>query len=271
MRKVKRVLAVLSSAAMIISTIGMTTYANDALDVADPANKSNFSERQLEWAEKIAKERPYNDLVEPLVEFVYENCYSKARVIENMTDENGNSYCMVNYYYTDTDVKPAVEAFLKKNGYDSSKVVFNAVGEHIANEKKITDPFEAFAILWKYVADNNLDWAVNMGSFDHSKITVSVYEDKIEDAKAVVEKNNIDDDLIEWNLWGVRHYTTNDTSSDLGDANDDGKTNVRDCACIANALANGKADSLPDQADYNQDTHKNVRDAAAISNDLANK
>ena len=60
-------------------------------------------------------------------------------------------------------------------------------------------------------------------------------------------------------------------SSDLGDANDDGKTNVRDCAFIASALAKGNAESLPPVADYNLDGSRDVRDAAAISKDLARK
>lgn len=66
----------------------------------------------------------------------------------------------------------------------------------------------------------------------------------------------------------------NDSREDdmlFGDANGDGKFNVRDCACIAEALANGDADSLPPVADYNLDGEKNVRDAAAISNVLAGK
>ena len=57
----------------------------------------------------------------------------------------------------------------------------------------------------------------------------------------------------------------------IGDANNDGTVNVRDCALIASSIANGKADSLPDTADYNKDGKKNVRDAAAISKDLASK
>ena len=56
-----------------------------------------------------------------------------------------------------------------------------------------------------------------------------------------------------------------------GDANSDGVNNVRDCAFIANVLANGNSESLPDTADYNKDGKKNVRDAAAISKDLASK
>ena len=56
-----------------------------------------------------------------------------------------------------------------------------------------------------------------------------------------------------------------------GDANQDGKVNVRDAAAIASALAKGKVDSLKCQicADYNEDGKVNVRDAAAIAKDLA--
>lgn len=56
-----------------------------------------------------------------------------------------------------------------------------------------------------------------------------------------------------------------------GDANGDGVKSIRDCAFIANALANAKADSLPDTADYNRDGKKDVRDAAAIANYLATR
>ncbi len=59
------------------------------------------------------------------------------------------------------------------------------------------------------------------------------------------------------------------TSAISGDANGDGKLNVRDCAFIAAALAEGKGDTLPIAADYNEDGKKNVRDAAAIASFLA--
>ncbi len=54
-----------------------------------------------------------------------------------------------------------------------------------------------------------------------------------------------------------------------GDANNDGKTNARDCAFIANALAKGQADTLPLAADFTEDGRINVRDAAAIASYLA--
>jgi len=54
-----------------------------------------------------------------------------------------------------------------------------------------------------------------------------------------------------------------------GDANLDGKVNVRDCAFIATKLAEAKGDTLPSNADYNEDGKINVRDAAALASDLA--
>lgn len=60
-------------------------------------------------------------------------------------------------------------------------------------------------------------------------------------------------------------FTVGAGSSDdilWGDANLDGKVNVRDCATIASALAKGQGDKLPVNADYNRDDKKNVRDAA---------
>ena len=55
----------------------------------------------------------------------------------------------------------------------------------------------------------------------------------------------------------------------LGDANEDGKVNVRDAAHIAKCLAQGRNSSLPSSADFNEDGKVNVRDAAAIAKHLA--
>ena len=56
-----------------------------------------------------------------------------------------------------------------------------------------------------------------------------------------------------------------------GDANLDGKVDVRDCAYIARKLAKGQGDKLPDNADFNDDGKTDVRDAAAIARYLANR
>ncbi len=57
----------------------------------------------------------------------------------------------------------------------------------------------------------------------------------------------------------------------VGDANEDGLLNVRDCAFIALMLAQGKVDNIPIIADYTVDDKINVRDAAAIAKYLSQK
>ena len=59
------------------------------------------------------------------------------------------------------------------------------------------------------------------------------------------------------------------TIEQKGDANGDGKVNVRDAAHIAKVLAQGKASELTLDADFNGDGKVNVRDAAAIAKFLA--
>jgi len=58
-------------------------------------------------------------------------------------------------------------------------------------------------------------------------------------------------------------------TGEKGDANGDGKLNVRDAAHIASKLAKGQSNELPSNADFNSDTKINVRDAAAIATYLA--
>ncbi|MGN0613045.1 MAG: dockerin type I domain-containing protein [Porcipelethomonas sp.] len=50
-----------------------------------------------------------------------------------------------------------------------------------------------------------------------------------------------------------------------GDANLDGKADVRDCSYIARQLSIGEQSALPDSADYNGDGVKNIRDAAELA------
>ena len=54
-----------------------------------------------------------------------------------------------------------------------------------------------------------------------------------------------------------------------GDADQDGRLNVRDAAFIARKLAERKSDELPETADFNEDGIVNIRDAAAIAIYLA--
>ena len=55
----------------------------------------------------------------------------------------------------------------------------------------------------------------------------------------------------------------------LGDANGDGKCDIRDAAYIAKAISTGKASALPLTADYNKNGKVDIRDAAAIAMKLS--
>ncbi len=63
---------------------------------------------------------------------------------------------------------------------------------------------------------------------------------------------------------------TGTSETTIGDANGDGKLDVRDAAYIARMLAGGQGDEIPLTADFNGDGQVNVRDAAAIARFLAN-
>ena len=65
--------------------------------------------------------------------------------------------------------------------------------------------------------------------------------------------------------------TTPQVTGILGDANSDGKLDVRDAAYIARMLAQRDTEKLPKNADFNEDGQINVRDAAAIARFLAKK
>ena len=71
----------------------------------------------------------------------------------------------------------------------------------------------------------------------------------------IVEAENVSDDAH--------------ADNQKGDANLDGKVNVRDAAFIAKFLSLGKYDELCECADFNGDGKVNVRDAAAIASYLA--
>lgn len=55
----------------------------------------------------------------------------------------------------------------------------------------------------------------------------------------------------------------------LGDANEDGELNVRDCAFIASKLAKELINELPGYSNYNGDGIIDVRDVAALAKELA--
>ncbi len=70
-------------------------------------------------------------------------------------------------------------------------------------------------------------------------------------------------------MLGMKYEVASDVELVKGDANGDGKFNVRDAAFIASAVAKATELEVNIANDYNEDGKVNVRDAAAMARDLS--
>ena len=115
-----------------------------------------------------------------------------------------------------------------------------------------------------YVYDTEEITAEEISGYQYSYNVLAGEELKIEKViDNVKDENNVINNKYDM------FFTISDAL--VGDANLDGKVDVRDCAYIARMLAAGQGNELPDNVDFNDDGEKNVRDAAAIARYLANR
>ena len=207
----------------------------------------------------------------------------------------------VHVLYYDESVLPDIKAFVNDNINDPNMVEY-INGEPNVNGK-ISNVFEVKRLLESYVNNNGYsdkislensndnaedkcwtkdDTKVFMKIYDYSNAAdlrnpdkySSIAQNSLESVKEFIEQSGIDENAVKIEVVeaGKRIMIPKvNPNANIGDANEDGYVNVRDCAFIANKLASGKGDTLSNNADYNQDGKKNVRDAASLSNDLANK
>ena len=316
--KTKAIMAFLTAMTMTAGAMSVTAYAEEELidasspdvlyvDISHPEKYKNLSGRALAAVEWYKHEEPFANGSNDLHQYFRENgLYKKGILVKSETDKYGSEFAKnhivkVVYTYTNTEVREAVEKFLKDRNDAGEWVEFCPVGEHDEPQEEITDIYEIAALINDFIRDpanditGSMDTKVwvqvrDIRNNDYLKIQVKTQEDKekIEEYMdkmhlKVVHPDRLTDEepAIEWSVKYTAQQPEDQTyqadvqktygSADLGDANDDGKTNVRDCAFIATALASGKAAALPDKADYNRDGKINVRDAASISSDLAAK
>ena len=282
-KTIKSIMAFLTAMAMTAGAMGITATAEE--------NTTELTERQKQMQEWIDKDAPYSNGINGLKEFFYSNNLDRYASLMENAYEDGHRYCTIIYYYAHTEVKEAVEKYLKDTNDSGDWVFFNPVGENAKEQTEITDKDLILTMLIDFAEDPANEFTgldnklVRIRFSNRSKERIYIAVEKIADKEKIEnfikEKNIVLDKSIIWDVqeYADIAYENNHKAmvalgletDDLGDANDDGKTNVRDCACIANALANGEAESLPEKADYNLDTRKNVRDAASLSKDLAEK
>ncbi len=130
----------------------------------------------------------------------------------------------------------------------------------------ITNLSEIQILLENYVKEEELPASVAITDYSMVQVLFHWGDYTLDDCvKQYVEEKNIDENLIEYIYLDYPIPT-------LGDADENGVVNVRDCAYIATKCANNKVESLSKYyADFNKDGKVNVRDAAAIAKHLAEK
>lgn len=159
--------------------------------------------------------------------------------------------------------------FAKTNGYDIARkegdlyyVEKDGLSGVVSKDNEVLVPIEYFEVLSFSPSEKNSIYVRP----ELYKILESEYTSKIKessDGSKLVYVKTLDGKV------GVYKITGSD--SVIGDANGDGKVNVRDAAYIAKMLATGQGSKLPASADFNGDGKVNVRDAAAIAKYLAQK
>ena len=115
-----------------------------------------------------------------------------------------------------------------------------------------------------YVYDTEEITAEEISGYQYSYNVLAGEELKIEKViDNVKDENNVINNKYDM------FFTISDAL--VGDANLDGKVDVRDCAYIAKMLAQRDTEKLPKNADFNGDGKVDVRDEAAIARLLAKK
>lgn len=277
MKNLKKILSILS-AVMVMSTCAVSAvYADEAMagptddNVSDSntlengydINNENYRKKVDSLGEKIAHEE----------EFVaYLNSkYAKLPNIEDIED------CAVTHVYYSDDDQPDD---IRQRTY-----IFESI---VPGTDKKARKFEQMSILWSpttesnqiitksaneicaFIEEENLKAKIVTDDEGNLQLQYNDYTNEEEVVTAFLALNKKFGIELAMYCSDMEHYDVfYDDSLLLGDANEDGVLNVRDCALIASKLAKELVNELPGYSDYNGDGIIDVRDAAAISRDLA--
>ena len=272
MRKIKRVLAVISAVATLaVSAVPVsaeTTDENIKAENIDIAFGSDYFDTT------DAEHNSYAEIKYGLAEYINEN-HIYGQIITGFTNENNEDYILVNYHYTNTDVEDKVKEYLINNGYDTNMVKFNRAGiSHDDADEKITDVLEILALLSDHCHKNDLTASAYIIANENklpNAVSIYIYTEEQSKVSEAMESINsfINDKGIDPKKVCILNAIKDYVTVFYGDVNGDGDKNVRDCAAIAKKLSKGE--KLPESADYNRDGIKNIRDASALARDLASK
>lgn len=271
MKKMLNIIAALTAVSISMSTAGVAAIAvtptddnvsdSNILENGYDINNENYRKKVNSLGEKIAHEE----------EFVaYLNEFMKA-----LTGDNEDS--AVTHVYECNDDQPDD---IRQRTY-----IFESI---VPGTNKKARKFEQMSILWSpttesnqiitksaneisaFIEEENLKAKIVTDDEGNLQLQYNDYTNEEEVVTAFLALNKKFGIELAMYCSDMEHYDVfYDDSLLLGDANEDGVLNVRDCALIASKLAKELVNELPGYSDYNGDGIIDVRDAAAISRDLA--
>ena len=281
MRKIKRIIAAASAAAMITAGTVTANASPELLTIWYEAGSEEYTECISDMT-RVPYEEKLGALLNLGIDQKWHSVYyAPDRSDETFIDDKyGDAeHSNVNEYLIEID-DPNNDTQKDRRRFIGSELFFNQLYEMDGKGGELTNSIESINDFLKengYDAKIELN-SLNDGAYDKLYITYgeNVDTEGMTDILYALYKK-FDLEPFTYGTFGsivVAGAALNDSNDNdmlFGDANGDGTFSVRDCAFIASALAKGNAESLPPVADYNLDGSRDVRDAAAISNSLANK
>ena len=291
MKKITKILAVLA-AMTTLAVSAMPTYAADetASESSDDTKHIDFDDDSIPKSEKACMNLNSFISDNDLCAYAYPVRMRGGTPDGCFWDQYGQVHICIEK--GDTKTKETVQSFINENCCDPGMFGFIEYEGLEQLEKEAS-------LLNKYFEENQL----------HGNITYrftsdetffdkwndcepglvlnfrSVYKDESIEEKiySLLEENGFDKGTVSFNRHENKgrlikpnpNADADDANSNteitwiMGDANEDGSVNVRDCVFIAGKLAKGRGSELPENADYNADGKTDIRDAADIAKYLA--
>ncbi len=267
MKKLKSILMILSSVFMI-STFSVSTAYADILTQSYEVGSEEYIEYCNDMT-KVPYEENLGTLLNAGINQNWHNVYyAPMRNDETFIDDNSDiKYGNVNEYMIEIDdTNNTDEKDCRR--FIGIKLYFNQLFDMDGKGGVLTDSIESIN---SFLSDNGYDAKVELNSLNEGwidRLYITYGEE--------VDTEGMTDILYSlYNEFGLEPFTYITYGSIVAsgaDTNDAAATDVidvRTCAYIASALANGNVSELEEALDFNDDGTVNIRDAAAIASFLA--
>lgn len=286
MKKIKNLLAVLSSITVLTGTVGMTAFANNATKISksEMEQVNQALEKYPYWSNSETEEAK-NVYKSYIIDGFIIDEYGMVEDFNSLISNNTRIFAecesqLVTLIEKDGKLQAMGGMFLKKG---EELVNFENEAEKIRKQEKEEITEMKFAISYILHLDM-IYYRTKSGEFvvpyfDGDFVSSTIENGKIYTADEFVGRLNCVLNLSNYNPnsnGGVSfretplEYTGNNFIP-IGDANIDYNVDVRDCSYIAQMLASNQNYMLKKICDYNKDGTINIRDAASLANSLTKR